>query len=172
MQFYRNGTLDVSRTSVAFPTGTIDETDPVLVGADKSSGGSRFLQASVDDVRVWNTARTAQQISDNFKSQLLGTEGGLAAYWNFNAGNATDLTANHNDGTLSATGASIVFPTDRRFSTGNRVSSFTFPAATVATASSIAWIRRRPAQWRFKRVSIMASASRPHQTGAAFQALG
>lgn len=141
VQFYRNGTLDVSRTSVAFPTGTIDETDPVLVGADKSSGGSRFLQASVDDVRVWNTARTAQQISDNFKSQLLGTEGGLAAYWNFNAGNATDLTANHNDGTLSATGASIVFPTDRRFMTGNRVSSFTFPAATVATTSSIAWIQ-------------------------------
>lgn len=137
--FYKNGALDVSRT-VSFPAGAVSQTEPLFVGKDAAATTS-FLAASVDDVRVWNTARTAQQISDNFKSQLLGTEGGLAAYWNFNAGNATDLTANHNDGTLSATGASIVFPTDRRFMTGNRVSSFTFPAATVATTSSISWVQ-------------------------------
>jgi hypothetical protein len=137
--FYKNGVLDVSQT-VTFPTGAVDQsTAPILIG--KSAADTSFLQASLDDIRVWNTARTAQQVSDNFKAELLGTETGLAAYWNFNALDAKDLTANHNDGTLSATGASFVFPTDRRFLNGNRVSTFTFPAASVASSSSISWVQ-------------------------------
>lgn len=144
VRFYRNGGIDATR-SVTFPTGTIDQPDPVLVGVDKTAGTMRSLQASVDDIRVWNTARTGAQISDNFNAQLAGTESGLAAYWNFNAINATDLTANHNDGTLSGTGASIVLPADRHFLTGNRVSQFTFPPATVATSSSISWAQTLPA---------------------------
>ena len=141
--FYRNGAIDATK-SVTFPTGAVDQTDPVLVGADKITGATRFLQASVDDIRVWNTARTAQQISDNFKAQLAGNEGGLAAYWNFNAGNANDLTANANNGTLNG-GATVVQPADRHFLTGNRVSQFTFPAATIATTSSISWVQTAPA---------------------------
>jgi hypothetical protein len=141
--FYRNGALDATR-SVTFPTGTVDQADPVLVGVDKSSGGTRFLQASIDDIRVWNTARTAADIANNFNAQLAGNEGGLAAYWNFNAGNANDLTANANNGTLNG-GASIVAPADRHFLNGNRVSTFTFPAATIATTSSITWVQTAPA---------------------------
>jgi len=137
--FYRNGAQDASR-AVTFPSGAIDQTDPILVGADKSSGGTRFLNGTVDDIRVWNTARTAQQISDNFKLTLLGSETGLAAYWNFNNSTANDLTANANNGTLNG-GASIVTPADRHFLTGNRVSTFTFPAATVATTSAISWVQ-------------------------------
>jgi hypothetical protein len=137
--FYRNGAQDASR-SVTFPTGTVDQTDSILVGADKSSGGSRFLNGTVDDIRVWNTARTAQQISDNFKLQLLGSEAGLAAYWKFDNGTANDVTTNANNGTLNG-GASIVMPADRHFLTGNRLSTFTFPAATVATASAISWVQ-------------------------------
>jgi concanavalin A-like lectin/glucanase superfamily protein/FG-GAP repeat protein len=144
VQFYRNGALDASR-AVTFPTGTIDQTDPILVGADKVTDGLRFLQGTVDDVRVWNSARTATQISDNFKATLLGTETGLAAYWNFNAGNANDLTVNANHGTLNGS-ASIVFPADRRFLTGNRLTTTSaFPAMTVATASSISWVQTAPA---------------------------
>jgi hypothetical protein len=41
---------------------------------------------------VWNVARTAQQILDNFNKQLQGNEANLQAYWTFNAGNANDLT--------------------------------------------------------------------------------
>ncbi|HXU39304.1 MAG TPA: LamG-like jellyroll fold domain-containing protein [Blastocatellia bacterium] len=137
--FYKNGAQDASR-SVTFPTGTVDQADPILVGADKATGGTRFLNGTVDDIRVWNTARTAQQISDNFKLTLLGTETGLGAYWNFNNGTANDLTVNANNGTLNG-GAAIVSPADRRFLTGNRVSTFTFPAATVATTSAISWVQ-------------------------------
>lgn len=139
VRFFKNGTLDATRTLV-FPTGAVDQADQVLIGADKSSGGTRFLQGSLDDIRVWNTVRTAQQIQDNFRSQLQGNETGLAAYWNFNAADEKDLTANHNDGTLNGT-SSIVLPADRLFMTGTRLSTFTFPGSTVATSSSISWVQ-------------------------------
>ena len=137
VQFYRNGTLDASQ-SVTFPAGAVDQTDALLVGKDPP--GTRFLQANVDDIRVWNVARTAQQIQDNFKNELLGNEAGLAAYWNFNAGNANDLTTNANNGTLNG-GATIAGFADRLFLSGTRVSTFTFPASTNATTSSIAWVQ-------------------------------
>lgn len=140
--FYRNGALDASR-AITFPTGAVDQTDPILIGTDKTVG-TQFLQATVDDIRVWNVSRTAQQVLDNFKLQLLGSEAGLAAYWNFNNSNANDLTANGNNGTLNG-GAAFVLPADRRFLTGNRLSQFIFPAATVATSSSISWVQTTPA---------------------------
>ena len=139
--FYKNGVLD-STVTVTFPTGAVDQTDDILVGKDP--GLTRVLQATVDDIRVWNITRTAQQIADLFKSELLGTETNLQAYWNFNAGTANDLTSKGNNGTLSG-GASIINPADRLFLTGNRVSTFTFPAATVATSSSFSFVQTTPA---------------------------
>lgn len=138
VQFYKNGTLDGAGQSVTFPTGAVDQTDIVLVGKDGTS--AKFLQANVDDIRLWNVARTAQQIQDNFKNELLGNETGLQANWNFNAGTANDLTTNANNGTLN-TGAAIINPTDRFFLTGTRLSTFTFPAATTATTSSISFVQ-------------------------------
>ena len=127
---------------MTFPPATVNQTDAVLVGRDP--GTTRVLQANLDDIRVWNVARTAQQILDNFNKQLQGSEANLQAYWNFNAGNANDVTAKGNNGTLSA-GASIINPADHLATSGTRVSSFTFPAATTATSSTISWVQTAPA---------------------------
>ena len=62
-----------------------------------------YFQGSLDDVRIWNVARTQTEIQANLNKTLTGTETGLAAYWNFNniTGNtATDLTTNGNNGTI------------------------------------------------------------------------
>jgi Concanavalin A-like lectin/glucanases superfamily/FG-GAP repeat/Kre9/KNH-like N-terminal Ig-like domain len=138
IHFYKNGVLDNTLEGVTFPPGAIDQEDDVLVGRDPAT--TRVLQANLDDIRVWNVSRTAQQIQDNFKKDLEGNEGSLQAYWNFNAGNANDSTAKGNNGTLSP-GATILNPGDRLFLNGNRVSTFTFPAATTASASTISWIQ-------------------------------
>jgi hypothetical protein len=135
--FYKNGVLDNSVT-VTFPPGTVDQTDEVLVGRDP--GTTRVLAANLDDIRVWNVARTGQQILDNFNTELQGSETTLQAYWTFNAGNANDVSGKGNNGALSA-GATIINPADRLFTNGNRVSTFTFPAATTATTSSISWVQ-------------------------------
>ncbi len=138
VDFYKNGLLDNTVEGVTFPPGAVDQGDDVLVGRDPVT--SRVLQANLDDIRVWNVARTAQQILDNFNDDLQGNEGGLQAYWTFNAGNGNDSTANANNGTLSP-GSSILNPGDHLFLNGNRVSSFTFPAATTAGTSTISWVQ-------------------------------
>lgn len=74
-------------------------------GAGTATG---FFDGKIDDVRVWNTVQSDSLIYTNNQAQLVGTEAGLQAYYEFN--NAyTDLTANAN--TLTASGAPT-FSTD------------------------------------------------------------
>lgn len=47
----------------------------------------------IDEVRVWNTARTAAQLDANFEKELIGNETGLVAYYKF-ADNVSDTTSN------------------------------------------------------------------------------
>lgn len=71
----------------------------------------RFIDASLDEVRIWNVARTAEQINSSKNCELQGDETGLVAYYQFNqglgAGNNTsevtilDATTNNNNGTLT-----------------------------------------------------------------------
>ena len=70
---------------------------------------SENFQGDIDEVRVWNVARTAAQLGSN--CPLMGNEAGLVAYYRFDqgfpAGNNTgvttlvDATTNNNNGTLS-----------------------------------------------------------------------
>lgn len=56
-----------------------------------------FFAGTLDEVRIWNTARTAQEITDNLSVSLNGNETGLKAYYTFNqgapAGNNTAINA-------------------------------------------------------------------------------
>ena len=56
----------------------------------------------LDEVRIWNTARTQQQIQDNMNKELSGDEPGLVGYWKFNEGQGTTVydNAGNNHGTI------------------------------------------------------------------------
>ncbi len=61
-----------------------------------------FLDGMLDEVRVWNMARTAEDIRKTMYTSLTGDEQGLAAYWAFDEAEGlivTDLAGSH-DGTL------------------------------------------------------------------------
>lgn len=62
----------------------------------------------MDEVRIWNTNRTATQIAETRFCRLTGTESNLVGYWNFDQTNAVDLTGNGNDGTLE--GGAVIVP--------------------------------------------------------------
>lgn len=67
-------------------------------------GGGRNWNGEMDEIRVWNTVRTVQEIQQNMNRQLAGNESGLSGYWTLNEGAGTTLTdfsAGGNNGTIS-----------------------------------------------------------------------
>ncbi|MBL7815006.1 MAG: choice-of-anchor D domain-containing protein [Saprospiraceae bacterium] len=78
---------------------------------DGAYGTRRFFNGALDDIRIWNTARTCDQISQLRNCELVGNETGLVAYYKCNQGTAagdnttvtslTDATANAYNGTFS-----------------------------------------------------------------------
>lgn len=56
----------------------------------------------IDEVRVWNSVRSAAEIETYHCERLAGTEPGLVAYWRFNEGSGTTAIGllNNNDGQL------------------------------------------------------------------------
>jgi len=58
----------------------------------ESSGfPGRVFDGIIDEIRIWNTARTASQIADNKTVDLTGTESGLVAYFPMNDGSGTTV---------------------------------------------------------------------------------
>ena len=77
----------------------------VVIGAGQ--GTNNGFTGKMDELRIWNVARTATQISDNYKVILKGTEAGLVAYYHFDEGMGTtakDSSAKHHDATFASDG--------------------------------------------------------------------
>ncbi len=110
MRTYVNGVLDVQESRGSSSTTT----SPVMIGATLNSGqpANRFLGV-IDELRVWNVAKSAPQLLADMNTTLAGTEANLVGYWNMNeltSGGTTlpDLSPSGNNGTLSATGVSLI----------------------------------------------------------------
>ncbi|TRU76268.1 MAG: hypothetical protein EWV55_07495, partial [Microcystis viridis Mv_BB_P_19951000_S69] len=99
---YANGSL----VHIYDGTGTIGDVfasqDEVRIGY-RQAANSQYFKGQIDEVRIWNVARTQAEIQANLSQKLTGNEQGLVGYWNFeeSTGNTVnDLTANKNNGTL------------------------------------------------------------------------
>ncbi|MBN8701976.1 MAG: T9SS type A sorting domain-containing protein [Bacteroidetes bacterium] len=75
----------------------------MYVGISYSLFSNDRVSAYYDEIRVWNTARTLQEINDNRIKQLEGTETNLVAYYPMHKGSVADLSASANN--LIITGA-------------------------------------------------------------------
>lgn len=64
--------------------------------------GYGYLDALVDDVRIWNSVRTPTQIQGNMNAVLSGSETGLTAYYKLDTGSGSTAydSANSNDGSI------------------------------------------------------------------------
>ena len=78
---------------------------PLRIGATHridQEAQSSFV-GQIDEVRVWNVARTEQQIRSDMNTQLNGDEPGLVGYWKFDEeteDRISDSSLNKNDGKL------------------------------------------------------------------------
>lgn len=107
MNLYVDGVLDAT----IFTSGTVDtydNTDILTFGRTATSGNIPF-NGQIDEIRIWSTARTQQEIQDNMSIKLSGNETGLIGYWNMNEGadntcsggeDVCDISINNNNGTL------------------------------------------------------------------------
>ena len=98
-----------------------------------------FLVGSMDEVRVWNVARTQDQIISTMNSELAGTESGLVLNYHFNQG----IAGGTNTSITSSSSAQIIdrrtntaTGTLRNFAGTGTVSNIV--ASTSATRTSVA----------------------------------
>jgi hypothetical protein len=64
-----------------------------------------FFDGKIDEVRIWEVARTQTEIQGYMNQSLTGEEDGLIGYWRFDEGTATtvnDASINSNNGTISS----------------------------------------------------------------------
>ncbi len=103
IRFFSDGIL-VSQQSF---TGDILDTsgEPLQLGFNPS-GGNEFSQGHIDELRIWNVARSQADIQADLAQQLTGAEPGLVGYWRFDEGSGSvfaDSTTNGNNGQLDPT---------------------------------------------------------------------
>ena len=93
---YQDG-VEVLREDVSSLTDATQE--PVLQIA-----AANAASVVLDDFRIWNYARTQEEIQAGMNQELTGGEGGLVGYWRFNEGEGTtayDLSPYENHGTIT-----------------------------------------------------------------------
>ena len=70
------------------------------VGEHWSFGGTKRFRGQMDELRIWNVARSAEEIKVSMHRRLTGNEVGLVGYWNFDqtlqGSYVPDQTKNHN----------------------------------------------------------------------------
>jgi hypothetical protein len=101
--------------------------EPLTIGY--GPGMHTYFTGKLDEVRIWNIARTQTEIQANMHTELLGTESGLIAYYKMRNGSGTvlsDNSSNANTGTLTNMDSS----TD--WVTGYAIQDNTAPAGSLA----------------------------------------
>lgn len=97
-------------------TGTLN-TDPTVeawIGGNPPTDNSHPWYGGIDEVRIWNTARTQIQLQDNRNKEIPPNEPGLQAYYRFNEGTGqtiNDYTGNNNTVLGSTSSSDVNDPT-------------------------------------------------------------
>lgn len=102
LSLYVNGTLEATG---AYPYADVYYGDEdVLMGAANFGGGYfRGFDGVIDELRLWDHARSGGDIAAGMNCRLTGDETGLLAYWSFEAGDLTDDSGNGHDGVIQET---------------------------------------------------------------------
>jgi hypothetical protein len=102
-RIYVDGIMEASSPA---PVPIPPNTDPFRVGYLYDDHSREQFQGQIDEVRVWNVARTGAEIQSTMDTPLTGNEPGLVGYWKFDEGSgqtAYDSTVNGNNGQLGST---------------------------------------------------------------------
>jgi len=111
IHFYING-VAAGITDIANGTITANNSSPLSIGANYDANANYF-NGKMDEVRIWNIARTQTEIQNNMNKELAGNESGLVAYYKMSNGSGVTLTDNSsNSNTGAIAGATWVLAND------------------------------------------------------------
>ena len=113
-QWYHVAVVNVGNEVVIYLNGEVDGTGNVNINTSSNASfnigkappgydWSERFNGIIDEVRIWDVARTQQEIQQFMNQPLTGTELGLVGYWQFNEGTgntAYDKTGNAHNGSL------------------------------------------------------------------------
>ncbi len=104
MKLYLNGS-EVQRNNFKLQNNLRKTTLPFRIGCSHEEEISEHASFAglIDEVRIWDIARTENQIRSDMNKELKGDESGLVGYWKFDAetqGRISDSSPNKNDGKL------------------------------------------------------------------------
>jgi len=97
-----NGSVEASLAS-STQTSSLTAAANMTIGANTVD--SHYFVGLIDEVRVWNVARTAAQIAGTMRQRLNGNEAGLVGYWRFDdVGGTTALDSSPRNTTTTFSG--------------------------------------------------------------------
>ena len=102
LKVYLNG-QDVGGTTTRPSYTPNDNSIPLTIGSRFSTSNALF-EGRIDDLRIWNDARTASEIQEYMHKEVASDASGLVAYYKMSNGTGTSLTdnsSNSNTGTLT-----------------------------------------------------------------------
>jgi hypothetical protein len=100
LRLYVNGALEATVTGAVTP---MNSDRPVSFGREGPPFGGWRYDGLIDEVRIWNVARTEAEIAAAMNERLDGDKAGLVGYWPFDEGSgdvAADATGSGHDGQL------------------------------------------------------------------------
>jgi len=102
MTIYINGVQEAT-SSANINNAATQNNEALTIG--RESVTPTYFTGPIDEVRIWNTARTQTNIRDTMCQKLSGSESGLVGYWRFDeetdSTTCPDLSANSNSGTMT-----------------------------------------------------------------------
>ena len=96
MVLYTNGQVAAVQPATGNILDTVPSQNDLRIGGRQ--GSSQFFEGAIDDVRIWNIARTPAEIAADSNLKLTVPQPGLAAYLRFDEGTGS-TTANLADST-------------------------------------------------------------------------
>jgi signal transduction histidine kinase/ligand-binding sensor domain-containing protein len=96
VQLYYNGMLVASNAYTGSFSALAMQHN--YLGRESFDEVTRGFLGQIDEFRVWDTARSVQQIQETMFRALTGAEAGLAGLWNFEEGTAWDSSAARHHG--------------------------------------------------------------------------
>lgn len=114
LKFWVNGNLVSQHT----PAGALTSyTGAMNIGRQEPGGcNCNLLQSRLDEVRIWNTARSQSEIQSTMTKEIPGSTPGLVAYWDFNNGSGTSVT--NRTSTTGIDGTFINYPGNSNWVSG------------------------------------------------------